>query len=116
MGWNSFHQPRSNRICDWDKCLSSEIPGDILPCGHGYHPEYLVQTNQHKSRVRKLVNKTIKLTEDELPYARYFCCTNFFFYATTKNIRRNCYISADRVKCEIWIKLLFNLTLSGKLV
>jgi len=47
MAWNSSRQPRSDRICDWEMCtLSSEVPGNILSCGHGYHMECLVQANQ----------------------------------------------------------------------
>src|ERR1700722_6024634 len=47
MGWNSSHQPRSDKLCDWDACnLSSEVQGDILSCGHGYHMECFIQINQ----------------------------------------------------------------------
>jgi len=47
MAWNSSRQPRSDRICDWNMCtLSSEVPGNILSCGHGYHTECLIQADQ----------------------------------------------------------------------
>jgi len=48
MAWNSSHQPRLDRICDRDMCtLSSDLPGIILSCGHGYHKECLAaQANQ----------------------------------------------------------------------
>ena len=47
MGWNSPCQPRLDRLCDWGMCsLSSEVPGGILSCGHGYHIECFAQANQ----------------------------------------------------------------------
>ncbi|CAB4428112.1 unnamed protein product [Rhizophagus irregularis] len=40
MGWNSSYPPKLDKLCDWNKCdLSSEAPGSILSCGHGYHIE-----------------------------------------------------------------------------
>jgi hypothetical protein len=47
MGWNSSHQPRLDRLCDWNMCtLSSDIPANVLSCGHGYHAECFDQVNQ----------------------------------------------------------------------
>jgi hypothetical protein len=47
MGWNSSCPPKLDRLCDWNKCTSSsEVPGSILSCGHGYHTEYFNKANQ----------------------------------------------------------------------
>jgi hypothetical protein len=46
-GWSSSCHPRSDRLCDWDKCtLSSKVPGGVLSCGHGYHVKCFNQVNQ----------------------------------------------------------------------
>jgi hypothetical protein len=47
IGWNSSCHPRLDRLCDWNLCtLSSEVPGGILSCGHGYHVECFNQANR----------------------------------------------------------------------
>jgi hypothetical protein len=61
MGWNSSCHPRLDRLCDWDLCtLSSEVPGGILSCGHGYHIECFIQANERCPHCYKFLYDGIK--------------------------------------------------------
>ena len=61
MGWNSSCPPKLDRLCDWNQCtLSSEVPGSILSCGHGYHVECFNQANKRCPYCYKYLCKGIK--------------------------------------------------------
>jgi hypothetical protein len=61
MGWSSSYHPRLDKLCDWDSCtLPSNIPGGVLPCGHGYHIRCFIQANERCPHCYKYLCDGIK--------------------------------------------------------
>jgi hypothetical protein len=61
IGWSSSCHPKLDKLCDWNMCtLSSEMPGNILSCGHGYHLECFNQVNQKCPYCYKYLSDGIK--------------------------------------------------------
>lgn len=61
MGWSSSYHPRLDKFCDWNSCtLPSNVPGGVLPCGHGYHISCFIQANERCPHCYKFLCDGIK--------------------------------------------------------